>query len=251
MSTTSPRWSTSLRASLDFWLTGGRFTRRFERECADRFGLNHRALGEQRVIGQSGRLHCPDDSAAGRPTRAARGRGDHGRGRLPDDGQPDRAERAACRSSSTWISAPTPRAEDLEAGSRAAHTAIMIAHTLGNRTTATWPAIGRPARAVADRGQLRRGRLAYRRTSHVGTFGDIRDVSFYPAHHITMGEGGAVLTNDSALAEDRRVVPRLGPRLLVRARQGQHLRQALRLAARRSALGLRPQVHLLATSATT
>ena len=29
---------------------------------------------------------------------------------------------------------------------------------------------------------------------HVGTFGDIATVSFYPAHHITMGEGGAVLT---------------------------------------------------------
>lgn len=33
----------------------------------------------------------------------------------------------------------------------------------------------------------------------VGTFGDIATVSFYPAHHITMGEGGAVLTNDHKL----------------------------------------------------
>ena len=32
-----------------------------------------------------------------------------------------------------------------------------------------------------------------------GTFGDISTVSFYPAHHITMGEGGAVLTNKPAL----------------------------------------------------
>lgn len=30
---------------------------------------------------------------------------------------------------------------------------------------------------------------------HVGSFGDIATVSFYPAHHITMGEGGAVLTD--------------------------------------------------------
>ena len=30
----------------------------------------------------------------------------------------------------------------------------------------------------------------------VGTFGDISTVSFYPAHHITMGEGGAVMTNN-------------------------------------------------------
>jgi CDP-4-dehydro-6-deoxyglucose reductase, E1 len=34
---------------------------------------------------------------------------------------------------------------------------------------------------------------------HVGTFGDIATCSFYPAHHITMGEGGAVFTNNSDL----------------------------------------------------
>jgi CDP-6-deoxy-D-xylo-4-hexulose-3-dehydrase len=33
----------------------------------------------------------------------------------------------------------------------------------------------------------------------VGTFGDIGTLSFYPAHHITMGEGGAVFTNDPIL----------------------------------------------------
>ncbi len=32
--------------------------------------------------------------------------------------------------------------------------------------------------------------------SMVGTFGDVGTLSFYPAHHITMGEGGAVFTND-------------------------------------------------------
>ncbi len=34
---------------------------------------------------------------------------------------------------------------------------------------------------------------------HVGTFGDIATLSFYPAHHITMGEGGALFTNNSKL----------------------------------------------------
>ena len=33
----------------------------------------------------------------------------------------------------------------------------------------------------------------------VGTFGDIATLSFYPAHHITMGEGGAIFTNNSKL----------------------------------------------------
>ena len=35
----------------------------------------------------------------------------------------------------------------------------------------------------------------------VGTFGDIATVSFYPAHHITMGEGGAVFTNNLELKQ--------------------------------------------------
>jgi CDP-6-deoxy-D-xylo-4-hexulose-3-dehydrase len=35
--------------------------------------------------------------------------------------------------------------------------------------------------------------------SNVGTFGDIATLSFYPAHHITTGEGGAVLTDKPAL----------------------------------------------------
>jgi CDP-6-deoxy-D-xylo-4-hexulose-3-dehydrase len=37
------------------------------------------------------------------------------------------------------------------------------------------------------------------RDQHVGTFGDIATISFYPAHHITTGEGGAVLTDKPAL----------------------------------------------------
>jgi CDP-6-deoxy-D-xylo-4-hexulose-3-dehydrase len=37
------------------------------------------------------------------------------------------------------------------------------------------------------------------RASMVGTFGDIATLSFYPAHHITMGEGGAVFTNNDEL----------------------------------------------------
>jgi len=36
---------------------------------------------------------------------------------------------------------------------------------------------------------------------HVGTFGDIATFSFYPAHHITMGEGGCVVTNKPALTK--------------------------------------------------
>jgi CDP-6-deoxy-D-xylo-4-hexulose-3-dehydrase len=39
------------------------------------------------------------------------------------------------------------------------------------------------------------------RGQKTGTFGDISTFSFYPAHHITMGEGGAVLINNPSLAK--------------------------------------------------
>jgi len=73
--------------------------------------------------------------------------------------------------------------------------AVMIAHTLGN--VFDLEAVSAFCRKhnlwlVEDccdaLGSTYKGRK-------VGTFGDIATVSFYPAHHITMGEGGAVLTD--------------------------------------------------------
>ncbi|SUB83282.1 L-glutamine:2-deoxy-scyllo-inosose aminotransferase [Pragia fontium] len=77
--------------------------------------------------------------------------------------------------------------------------AIMIAHTLGNLFDLS------EVRRVADKynlwliedccdalGSKYNGQMA-------GTFGDIATVSFYPAHHITMGEGGAVFTKSHEL----------------------------------------------------
>jgi len=42
--------------------------------------------------------------------------------------------------------------------------------------------------------------------SFTGTFGDLSTISFYPAHHITMGEGGAVCTNSRQLAKIARSI---------------------------------------------
>jgi len=77
--------------------------------------------------------------------------------------------------------------------------AIMLAHTLGNPFDLT------VIRELCDRhglwliedccdalGSTYEGRM-------VGTFGDIGTLSFYPAHHITMGEGGAVFTDSPLL----------------------------------------------------
>jgi CDP-6-deoxy-D-xylo-4-hexulose-3-dehydrase len=79
--------------------------------------------------------------------------------------------------------------------------AIMLAHTLGNpynlteitslcRKYGLW--------LIEDccdaLGSTYNGQM-------VGTFGDIGTLSFYPAHHITMGEGGAVFTNNPELKQ--------------------------------------------------
>lgn len=78
--------------------------------------------------------------------------------------------------------------------------ALFFAHTLGN------PVEMEPVMAFARAhdlyviedvcdalGSLYDGRM-------VGSFGDLATLSFYPAHHITTGEGGAVLTDNSKLA---------------------------------------------------
>ncbi|MFC8623397.1 lipopolysaccharide biosynthesis protein RfbH [Streptomyces anulatus] len=78
--------------------------------------------------------------------------------------------------------------------------AIMIAHALGNPFE-----VAEIAQLAKDHdlyfvedncdavGSTYRGQLT-------GTFGDFTTVSFYPAHHLTMGEGGIVLTSDLKLA---------------------------------------------------
>jgi CDP-6-deoxy-D-xylo-4-hexulose-3-dehydrase len=77
--------------------------------------------------------------------------------------------------------------------------AIMVAHTLGNPFDA--PALAALAEKhnlflVEDCCDALGATIGGR---HVGTFGDIGTLSFYPAHHITMGEGGAVFTGDPVL----------------------------------------------------
>ena len=74
--------------------------------------------------------------------------------------------------------------------------AISIAHTLGNPfdVSAVMAFAKKHGLWVVEDccdalGSLYKGRKA-------GTFGHIATFSFYPAHHLTMGEGGAVLTND-------------------------------------------------------
>ncbi|BBI32703.1 lipopolysaccharide biosynthesis protein RfbH [Cohnella abietis] len=87
----------------------------------------------------------------------------------------------------------------LEAAISSKTKAIVIAHTLGNSFRVD------EVKRIADQhglwliedtcdavGTMFQGK-------RVGSFGDLATVSFYPAHHLTMGEGGAVLTSSPKL----------------------------------------------------
>ena len=77
--------------------------------------------------------------------------------------------------------------------------AVMIAHTLGN------PFNVKKIKEICDKYNLWLiedtcdALGAKFNNENVGTFGDLATLSFYPAHHITMGEGGAVFTNSKKL----------------------------------------------------
>jgi CDP-6-deoxy-D-xylo-4-hexulose-3-dehydrase len=77
--------------------------------------------------------------------------------------------------------------------------AVMIAHTLGN------PFNMEEIRALCDKHNLWLiedccdALGATWQNKYVGTFGDLATLSFFPAHHITMGEGGAVIINNTKL----------------------------------------------------
>lgn len=186
-------------ASLDFWLTTGRFNVDFERKLAEFLdirwavttnsgssanllaiaALTSSKLGEQA-------LRSGDEVitvAAGFPT-TVNPVVQHGL--IP-----------------VFVDVDIPtyniQPEKIEAAVTAKTRAIMLAHTLGNPFNLT------EVMRIAEKydlwviedccdalGARYNGKL-------VGSFGDIGTLSFYPAHHITMGEGGAIFSNDNQL----------------------------------------------------
>jgi CDP-6-deoxy-D-xylo-4-hexulose-3-dehydrase len=188
-----------VEASLDFWLTTGRFAAQFEREFARFMGVRHAILVNSGSSANLLALSCltspqlgeralhPGDEvitvAAGFPTTV----------------NPILQNRLTPVFVDVAIPTYNIDASQLEAALSERTRAVMIAHTLGNPFDLD---------AVGD--FARRHNLwliedccdavgATYRGQKVGTFGDLATVSFYPAHHITMGEGGCVLTNRSRL----------------------------------------------------
>jgi CDP-6-deoxy-D-xylo-4-hexulose-3-dehydrase len=180
-------------ASLDFWLTTGRFAAQFEKEFAAFLGRRYSLLVNS---GSSANLVavaaltspklkdarlCPGDEvitvAAGFPTTVN--------------------PIIQCGLVPVFVDIDVPTynvdVSQLEAARSERTRAVMLAHTLGN-----------PFDVAAMKQFVDRHGLwliedccdavgSTYRSQMVGTFGALATTSFYPAHHITMGEGGCVL----------------------------------------------------------
>lgn len=188
-----------VESSLDMWLTAGRFATEFEKSFAKAFGtkfsllvnsgssanlvaftaLTSPRLGESRVK--------PGDEvitvAAGFPTTV------------------NPIIQNGCIPVFVDVDLGTYEIEvaKLEAARSEKTKAVMIAHTLGNTFDV------KAVKAFCDKYDLWLvedccdALGATVDGQPIGTFGDIATVSFYPAHHITMGEGGAVCMSDPQL----------------------------------------------------
>ncbi len=186
-------------ATLDGWLTTGRYAQEFERKFARYFGSRFSLLVNS---GSSANLVAfyaltspklgeralkPGDEvitvAAGFPTTV------------------NPMVQFGCIPVFIDVDIPTYniKAELIEAAITPRTKAIMLAHTLGN-----------PFNLDIVMDIARRYNLwvieddcdslgATYRDQKTGSFGDLATVSFYPAHHITMGEGGSVLVNNASL----------------------------------------------------
>ena len=189
-------------AALDFWLTSGRFAQEFEASLARVVGVRHAMLVNS---GSSANLLAL--AALTSPTLGERQLrpGDEiittatsfpttinpivQQGLVPVFLDVERLEDGTYNIDTRFLEeAYSPRVRG-----------VMVAHTLGN-----------PFNLDAVTAFVKQHNLyliedtcdalgAQYRGRTVGTFGQLATVSFYPAHHITMGEGGAVLTNTPAL----------------------------------------------------
>jgi CDP-6-deoxy-D-xylo-4-hexulose-3-dehydrase len=186
-------------SSLDFWLTAGRFAEEFERKFARRFGMRC-----ARLVNSGSSANLLAVSVLTSPTLGERQlkAGDEVitlAAGFPTTVNPIIQNRAVPVFIDVQLGTYNADIALLEEALSSRTKAVIFAHTLGNpfdldavaaftRRNNLW--------LIEDccdaLGSVYKGR-------NVGAFGDLATVSFYPAHHITMGEGGCVLTDKPQL----------------------------------------------------
>lgn len=187
-------------ASLDFWLTAGRYAAEFEKKLAGFLGIKFCLLTNS---GSSANLLAV--SALTSPLLRDDQRLKPGdeviatAGGFPTTLNPIIQNNLIPVFVDVELGTYNIKTDELEKAISKKTKAIFIAHTLGN------PADIDKILKIAKKynlwfcedncdslGSKYKGR-------YTGTFGDMATASFYPAHHITMGEGGAVLTDNPLL----------------------------------------------------
>ena len=182
-------------SALDFWLTTGRFNEAFEARLRGFLGVKHALTTNS---GSSANLLALSTLAS--PTLGDRALKPGDEMITVATGFPTTVNPSLQYGlTPVFVDVDIPtyniRADMIEAAVSERSKVIMVAHTLGN---------------PFDLGEVMRVAKKYNLWvvkdccdalgskydgKMVGTFGDIGTLSFYPAHHITMGEGGAVFTN--------------------------------------------------------
>jgi CDP-6-deoxy-D-xylo-4-hexulose-3-dehydrase len=188
-----------VEASLDGWLTAGRFNEQFERKLADFLGVKHLI-----TVNSGSSANLIAFSTLTSPKLGARAINEGDEVISVAAGFPTTVNPIVQFGAVPVFVDIDSRTLNIDAGKIEAAIssrtrAIMLAHTLGNpfnldmvTTLCKKYSLWLIEDCCDALGSTYQGQM-------VGTFGDIATLSFYPAHHITMGEGGAVFTNNEEL----------------------------------------------------
>lgn len=187
---------TLVDSCLDFWLTTGRYAGEFEKSFAEFMNVRHCLLT---TSGSSANLLALTAFTSPKLSERRLKLGDEVitvAAAFPTTVNPIIQNGLIPVFVDVELGTYNIKVEELEDALSSKTKAIMIAHTLGNPfdlNTVMNFAKQHDLFVIEDCcdavGSTYDGKM-------VGTFGDVATTSFYPAHHITMGEGGAVLTNN-------------------------------------------------------
>ena len=184
-------------SALDFWLTSGRFAKQFETEFADFLGVKHCLLTNS---GSSANLLAVSALTSPKVGEKRLKPGDEVitvAAAFPTTVNPIIQNNLIPVFVDVDMGTYNIQADKIEDAISDKTKAIFIAHTLGN------PFDLNKVMEVAEKYDLwviedNCDALGSKyKGQYTGTFGHIATFSFYPPHHMTMGEGGALVTNDS------------------------------------------------------
>ena len=190
--------SAAIQASADFWLTSGPYTEKFERKLAQKIGTRHAFMVNS---GSSANLLALSALTSSKLGERAVKKGDEVitvAAGFPTTVTPIIQNGLVPVYVDVDLGTYVANEEALESAISSKTRAIMMAHTLGNPFNLDL--VDKLAKkhdlwVIEDSCDGLGGTY---NEKNLGTFGDFSTFSFYPAHHITTGEGGAVLVKKSA-----------------------------------------------------